>query len=50
MKGTRFINRFSENDSCLGKWIILDKKMAHRHDSGLILIFFSKILHNEGGC
>ena len=34
MKETRLINRFSEKNSHLGKWAILDPKIAHPHNSG----------------
>ena len=50
MKGTRLINRFSEKkNSHLGKWAILDPKIAHSHNSGFTGRIFFLILHNERG-
>ena len=43
MKETRLINSFSEKNSHLGKWTILDPKVVHPHDSrsaGRIFINF----------
>ena len=47
MKETRLINRFSEKNSDLGKWIILDPKIAHPLNSGSEICF--RMLHNERG-
>ena len=34
MKETRLINRFSEKNYCLGKWVILGPKTVYPHNSG----------------
>ena len=41
MKGTKSINGFSEKNSHLASWALLDLKMAHPHNSGsTVRIFF----------
>ena len=42
-------NDFSQKILVWAKWTILDPKMAHPHNSGLVLSVFFKILHNEWG-
>ena len=41
MKGARLIKKFSE-DSYLGKWAILARKMAHPHNCGSAVRIFLK--------
>ena len=48
MKGTRFINRFSEKNSHLGKWAILCQKIAHPHNSGSAGRIFLKFCTVKG--
>ena len=43
MKETRLINRFSEQNSHLGKWAILGPKILHPHNSGSAGRIFLKI-------
>ena len=42
-----YINSFSEKKFVQGKWTNLGPKIVHPHNSGSILRFFLKILHNE---
>ena len=48
MRGTRFINRFSEKTSHLGKWAILSPKIAHPHNSGYAGRIFKKFYTMKG--
>ena len=42
MKGTKSINGFSEKNSHLASWALLDLKMAHPHNSGSTVRIFLK--------
>ena len=48
MKGTSFINRFSEKNSHLGKWAILCPKIACPHNSGYARRIFLKFCRMKG--
>ena len=48
MKGTRFINRFSEKGSHLGKWAIVCPKIAHPDNCGSIVRIFLKFCTMKG--
>ena len=48
MKGTRFINRLSEKNYHLGKWVIVRPKIAHPHNSGSTGRIFLKFCTMKG--
>ena len=48
MKETMLINRFSEKNPHLGKWVILGLKIAHPHNSGLAGRIFLKFWAMKG--
>ena len=47
MKETKLINRFSERNYNLGKWVILGPKIAHPHNSGSTGRIFLNLTHER---
>ena len=48
MKETKLINRFSEKNSHVGKWVILGPKIAHPNNSGSAGTIFLKFCAIKG--